>query len=82
MEIVLQGKSYGLTDQAVKRVAAEKPGPIQRYAVVVDGRRYPLKQVAAEGLGVPPVAFTSQQAYRWLTNLGFEVIDVQRGARA
>ncbi len=78
MEIVLQGKRYSLTKQAVERVGRETPGPVQRYAVTIGRRRYPLKQAAAAGLGVPPAAFTSQQAYRWLTKLGFEVLDTQR----
>jgi hypothetical protein len=46
--------------------------------VEVGDRRYPLKQAASAGLGVPPVAFTSQQAYGWLSRLGFDVIDLEQ----
>lgn len=77
MEVTLSGRQYHVEREDAEAVAGDEPRSIQRYAVVIAGRRYPLKQVAARALGVPPVAFTSQQAYRWLINLGFEVLDTE-----
>ncbi len=78
MEVVLQGKRYSITRESVERVRDEPPGTAQRYVVRVGTVDYPLKQAASAGLGVPPVAFTSQQAYRWLAKLGFDVTDLGR----
>ncbi len=77
MEVTLGGRRYELTQERVETVKAQPPRTIQRYAVLVGGVRYPLKQAAACGLDAPPAAFTSQQAYGWLTKLGFDVIDTQ-----
>ena len=77
MKVTLAGRAYEVEREDVEAVSGEEPKTIQRYAVAIAGRRYPLKQAAARGLGVPPVAFTSQQAYRWLVNLGFEVLDLE-----
>lgn len=82
MKITLNGREHELSRRDVEgAVSKETPGTIQRYAVVIHGRRYPLKQVVASALRVPPVAFHSQQAYRWLVNLGFEVLDLPEQGR-
>ena len=78
MQVILQGKRYSITRETVEGVAGSRPETLQRYAVRIGGRNYPLKQAAAVGIGVPPVAFTSQQAYRWLSNLGFEIKDLKK----
>jgi hypothetical protein len=78
MDVVLQGKRFSITRESVECVRDEPPGTAQRYVVCLRGVDYPLKQAASAGLGVPPVAFTSQQAYRWLVKLGFEVLDLRQ----
>ena len=78
MEIVLQGKRVSITRQTVECVRDEPPGVPQRYVVRIGNVDYPLKQAASAGIGLPPVAFTSQQAYRWLVKLGFEVLDLRQ----
>ena len=77
MDVTLNGKRYAMTKADVERVAGATPDAPQRYAVKIKGKQYPIKQAASVGLGVPPVAFTSQQAYRWLSKLGFDVIDLK-----
>ena len=77
MKITLARRAYQVEREDVEAVSGEEPKTIQRYAVEIAGRRYPLKQAAARGLRIPPVAFTSQQAYRWLVNLGFDVLDLE-----
>ena len=78
MDVVLQGKQCSITRESVECVRDEPPGIAQRYFVRFGNVDYPLKQAASAGLGVPPVAFTSQQAYRWLVKLGFEVLDLKQ----
>ncbi len=78
MDVVLQGKRYRITQESIEAVLKQEPASPQRYVVEVGDRRYPLKQAASAGLGVPPVAFTSQQAYGWLSRLGFDVIDLDQ----
>ena len=80
MKVTLARRAYQVEREDVEAVSGEEPKTIQRYAVEIAGarrRRYPLKQAAARGLRIPPVAFTSQQAYRWLVNLGFDVLDLE-----
>ena len=75
MKVTLNGQQHEITREGVERVANEEPRDFQRYYMMVEGRIYPIKQAASTGIGLPPIAFTSQQAYRWLTKLGFNIID-------
>lgn len=47
------------------------PDPIARHFVVLNGRRYPPKQVISEVTGLDRADFTSHQARRILMRLGF-----------
>ncbi len=47
------------------------PEPINRHYVVIDRRRYPPKQVVGVVTGLDRADFTSHQARRILTGLGF-----------
>ena len=71
------GSATRWTKADVERVVDEAPDLPRRYVVEVKRKRYPIKQAASAGLGVPPVAFTSQQAYQWLSRLNFDVIDLK-----
>jgi hypothetical protein len=55
-------------EAAVERVL---PEPIQEHYVVVGGRRYPPKQVITCATGLDRADFTTHQARRILTRLGF-----------
>ena len=47
------------------------PEPIQEHFVVINGRRWPPKQVLALVTGLDRADFTTHQARRALTRLGF-----------
>jgi hypothetical protein len=47
------------------------PGRIQKYSTVINGERYPIRQVVSCATGLPPIAITSQEAYRILDKFGF-----------
>jgi hypothetical protein len=49
----------------------ELPEPIQEHFVVINGRRWPPKQVLAVVTGLDRADFTTHQARRAMTRLGF-----------
>jgi hypothetical protein len=55
-------------EQAMRRIL---PEPIASHYVVIDRRRYPPKQVVGVVTGLDRADFTSHQARRILTGLGF-----------
>ncbi|MCL5116955.1 MAG: hypothetical protein M1272_07380 [Firmicutes bacterium] len=80
MNFTLRGKSFSLTYEQVVSVMRSVPADeINRYCVEVGDRIYPPKQVLARSTGLPPIAFTTQDAYRILNRLGFSVARVEEG---
>ena len=78
MDVTLNGKRYSMTKADVERVGDEAPDLPRRYVVEVKRKRYPIKQAASAGLGVPPVAFTSPAGVPLaLSRLNFDVIDLK-----
>lgn len=78
MDFTLRGKPFSLTYEDVVRAMQGVPAePIKRYVVEVGDRVYPPKQVLARVSGLPPIAFTTQDAYRLLNRLGFSVAPVE-----
>ena len=75
----LGGNQYSLTrtqlEQAMKGV---RPKPIDKYFVRVAGTAYPPKQVIATALGIPLVSFTTMDAARIVSSLGFEILTADR----
>ncbi len=72
----IAGRSYTVSAKEVTDgLHGVQPQRVARYYLRVNGRRYPLKQAFSVVTGAPPVAFTSQTAYRVLTGLGFNIGD-------
>jgi hypothetical protein len=70
--VTVAGKQFELTKRAVERaVARSLPEPVRDHFVVVAGRRWPPKQVLALATGLDRADFTTHQARRILTRLGF-----------
>jgi hypothetical protein len=70
--MTVSGHRYDLDRRSVE--AALKgvlPEPIQEHFVVINGRRWPPKQVLALVTGLDRADFTTHQARRALTRLGF-----------
>lgn len=66
------GQEVSLDRGAVEEaVAGKTPGRITVHAVEVGGTVWPLKQVLSESAGLDVLAFTTQEAHRVLTRLGF-----------
>lgn len=68
------GTTLEFDPDEVRRVACElDPEPIRIHFVVIDGRRYPPKQVLAAAAGLDRADFTTHQARSVLRRLGFGV---------
>jgi hypothetical protein len=74
VEFIVNRKAITLTPAAVSEamhgVVAE---PVQTHSVLIEGTRYPVKQVFQEATGLDRLDFTSATARRNLVRLGFEV---------
>lgn len=67
-------RRYALDPTAIAdAVRTLQPEPLQAHFVVIDGRRFPPKQVLSEVTGLDRADFTTHQARRILGNLGFAV---------
>lgn len=72
LTMTISGHSYELDAQSVQEALnGVLPEPIQEHFVVINGRRWPPKQVLALVTGLDRADFTTHQARRALTRLGF-----------
>jgi len=70
--MTVSGRKYDLDSSAVEdALRGALPEPIREHFVVVNGRRWPPKQVLALVTGLDRADFTTHQARRALTRLGF-----------
>lgn len=68
----VSGHRYDLDARGVEAaLQGTLPEPIQQHFVVISGRRWPPKQVLALVTGLDRADFTTHQARRALTRLGF-----------
>ena len=59
--------------QVVALMASRNPEVIRTHYVIIDGRRFPPKQVLAAATGLDRADFTTHQARAFLKRLGFAV---------
>jgi hypothetical protein len=70
--MTVAGHQYDLDPRTVEEALdGVLPEPIHEHFVVVNGRRWPPKQVLARVTGLDRADFTTHQARRALTRLGF-----------
>lgn len=70
--MTVSGHQYTLETQSVEAaLQGALPEPIHEHFVVINGRRWPPKQVLALVTGLDRADFTTHQARRALTRLGF-----------
>ena len=70
--MTVSGHRYRLDRRVVEAaLAGELPEPIHEHFVVINGRRWPPKQVLALVTGLDRADFTTHQARRAMTRLGF-----------
>jgi hypothetical protein len=72
LSMTVSGHQYSLDSRGVEAaLEGELPEPIREHFVVINGRRWPPKQVLALVTGLDRADFTTHQARRALTRLGF-----------
>jgi hypothetical protein len=72
MRFTMGGRKFDLTAEDVRRRMTEvQPEPFQKYVVELNGTVYPPKQVINTCLDFPRTSFTTMEAQRVLTRLGF-----------
>lgn len=72
MKFIVGGEEYDLTRQQVERAMKNvPPESFQKYIVEMLGTVFPPKQVFAQVTGRGRTSFTTQEAQRVLTKLGF-----------
>jgi hypothetical protein len=70
--VTISGRPFALRPDDVRQaVQGIEPEPIRRHAVVVEGRRFPPKQVLEAVTGLDRADFTTHQARAILQRLGF-----------
>jgi hypothetical protein len=70
--VTVSGQRFRLDEHEIEQAVADSlPEPIRDHFVVVDGRRWPPKQVLALATGLDRADFTTHQARRILTRLAF-----------
>ena len=70
--ITISGRTFDLGPERVQEaLAGALPEPIAEHFVVINGRRWPPKQVLSLATGLDRANFSTHQARRALTGLGF-----------
>jgi hypothetical protein len=70
--VQISGQQFDLDPRRIVRaVSRTLPEPVRDHYVVIEGRRYPPKQVIALATGLDRADFTTHQARRILRRLGF-----------
>jgi hypothetical protein len=70
--MTIMGRAFDLDPHRVEHaLEGELPEPIHEHFVIISGRRWPPKQVLALVTGLDRADFTTHQARRALTRLGF-----------
>lgn len=57
----------------MKAAKQMEPGRVTKYSTVMGRKRYPIRQLLAAVTKLPPIAITSQDAYRVLDKFGFTI---------
>jgi hypothetical protein len=74
MRFILNGKAYEKTGEDFERAMADvQPEVPRRYYVVINGKKYPPKQVLAKVLDLGRIEFTTMAAGNILKRLGFKL---------
>lgn len=76
------GRDFELTKEEVEtRMRGTDPELVQKHVVEVNGQWYPPKQVLAQVTGWPRTSFTTMEAQRVLTRIGFVCLEAGAAAR-
>ena len=75
MHAKIRGNVYNITKEQIKKaMEGVEPDDGRKYFVNIQGKKYPIKQVIAKTLGIPAMAFTTQDAWNILERLKYKII--------
>lgn len=74
MKFVIRGRQFDLSREDIEASLKDiEPEGRSKYQVMINGKAYPIKQVLSRATCLAPIGFTSQDAYRILSRLGYEI---------
>jgi hypothetical protein len=74
IRFTVNGQQFQLSRaQVLEAMRNVEPGPLRSHSVVIEGTRYPVKQVFAQATGLDLLDFQTAVARRHLGRLGFEL---------
>ena len=72
-KFVIRGKEYEISREDILKKARElTPERVNHWFVEIEGKRFPVKQIVCETLGIERIRITTADAVRILEKLGFE----------
>jgi len=78
MRLKVKGKIYHTDrDEVENKLFNIRPEAGGIYFVKILDKQYPIKQVVGKAFSLPRAEFITQEAYRILKNLGFEIINIE-----
>ena len=78
MRLKVKGKIYYIDRNKVNNNLFNiEPEAGGKYFVKILDKQYPIKQVVGKVFSLPRAEFITQEAYRILKNLGFEIINIE-----
>jgi hypothetical protein len=74
VQFTLRGRAFEKDkDDLSKAAKGLTPGRIQKYSVIINGNRFPIRQLVSALTAIPAIEITSQDAYRILQKFGLEI---------
>lgn len=74
MKFVIRGHEFDITATKItESMIGIQPAGKGKYLVQINGVAYPVKQVLGKVTKLPPVGYTTGDAYRILSKLGFSI---------
>jgi hypothetical protein len=77
INFIIRGDSISLNQKdVINAVKGLRPEPIRKYYIEIDSNRYPIKQALFAAAKIPLASFTSQDAFRVLKKLEFDIKEI------
>lgn len=74
-QFILRGKTFDLDRNDIESaVRGRSPERIQKYAVSIGGKEWPIKQVVRLATSLQSAEFTAHDAFRVLQKIGYEIV--------
>ena len=73
-KFILRGRTFDMEPKDVTNaVKGKEPEKVQKYAVTIGGKEFPIKQVVRLATKLDSAEFTAHDAYRVLRKIGFGI---------